>query len=390
MEFVAWLIALPPSAALLVFSIEVLAGLPRLQQAKHTSRSSYVILIPAHNEEAAIAETIATLSKRIGAQGRLLVVADNCTDATSDHARLAGASVVSRNDPAKRGKGFALACGRDFLASDPPEVVVVIDADCVMDSSSIHALVAAASSLGQPVQATNLLTARCDAPPLVQISNFAMLVKNLVRARGLMRLGGGIPLFGTGMAFPWKIFARAQLATDDPVEDLRFAVELADEGVAVQLVERALVQSPSAAAEDLLDQRRRWEHGFLGIAMTQALPLIGQAIKRRSRHRLVLGLHLCVPPLALLLSVAAACLIALLIAAISTGLWEPAAVLSVTLGLALAAAFAAWLKEGRSTLSVGALIRAPLYVLGKLPMYGKFVTSRQTSWNRARRRIDPD
>jgi hypothetical protein len=45
----------------------------------------------------------------------------------------------------------------------------------------------------------------------------------------------------------------------------------------------------------------------------------------------------------------------------------------------------AWRREGRSTLSLAALARAPLYVLWKIPLYVGFVSSRQREWNRTRR-----
>ena len=50
-----------------------------------------------------------------------------------------------------------------------------------------------------------------SAPPLVQISSFAMLVKNRVRSQGMVRMGGAALLTGTGMAFPWPLFADAPL-----------------------------------------------------------------------------------------------------------------------------------------------------------------------------------
>ena len=40
---------------------------------------------------------------------RLIVIADNCTDATADIARDAGAEVIERTAPDNRGKGFGPA-----------------------------------------------------------------------------------------------------------------------------------------------------------------------------------------------------------------------------------------------------------------------------------------
>ncbi|WP_235913427.1 glycosyltransferase family 2 protein [Croceibacterium salegens] len=294
--------AISPALALSIYSLEVLAGLRRLREASRiTSDCRAVILIPAHDEAVTIGEAVRHLFSFGEANLELLVVADNCGDATAEVAREAGAHVVERTDPSRRGKGFALAFGRDYLATNPPDVVVILDADCRTDARSIERLIASASKSQAPVQATNLLIAPPNSDPIVQISNFAMLMKNSIRARGLYRLGGGIPLFGTGMAFPWAIFGNAPLASASIVEDLRLTLDLSNQDILVHFVESALVTSASAAAQDTPAQRRRWELGFVRIAACHALPLLAQGISGLSRHRIFLGMHLCVPPLAMLL-----------------------------------------------------------------------------------------
>ena len=227
-EALAWLLAFLPAALLLWFTIEVLAGLRPLESLQEHGGQPprTTVLIPAHNEEGGIAGTLASLGTAPWLH--ILVVADNCMDQTAALARQAGAEVIERREPALRGKGFALAYGRDHLAGkamdERPEAVVVLDADCRTDQASVTLLAQHALLHEGPVQARNLLTTDGSASPLTQISNFAMLVKNLVRARGLQRIGGGIPLFGTGMAFPWPIFSEAELATDHLVEDMQLAL----------------------------------------------------------------------------------------------------------------------------------------------------------------------
>ena len=386
LELIACVVIAPPLLALAVFSVELLVGLKPLPVA--TASATFhraVVLVPAHDESASIERTVGALLRATDGSRRLLVVADNCTDSTAEIARKAGAEVIERHEPSHRGKGFALAFGRDFLSAEPPEVVVVVDADCTISRSSLDQLIARAAEDGVPVQAINLLTPPQDAPPLVQISNFAMLVKNLVRARGLYRIGGGIPLFGTGMAFPWSIFAHASLATGDTVEDLHLAVQLARHGTPVHLVEGANVLSPSAAVRDTLSQRRRWEHGFLQTARKKALPLVVRGISRGSRHQTALGLHLCVPPLALLLLLSLLCGAAAAAIGAAAHAWLPATTLFLALAVALACILLAWSRYGEGVLSAKALATAPLYVLRKVPLYLGFVRSRQSVWNRTPR-----
>jgi cellulose synthase/poly-beta-1,6-N-acetylglucosamine synthase-like glycosyltransferase len=383
----AWLCVFPPSLALLYFSLEVLLGLRSVASLPSGEPDLDVaVVIPAHDEAAQIAGTVERLRERLLPATRIVVIADNCSDGeTATLARSAGAEVIERNDPSQRGKGFALDFAREFLASAPPQAVFVLDADCRLERGSVEAAAGRAVARDEPVQAVNLLHAAPAASPLVQLSNFAMLIKNLVRARGLHRLGGGIPLFGTGMAFPWAIFSRLELATSDAVEDLRLSLILALRGVRVYLDEETRVTSPAAPLEDSLGQRRRWEHGFLLNAMRHAIPLLIKGIARRSRHLGALGAHMLVPPLALLFLVAGVAAMPALAAALVSGAPGPLAFLSLSFLAAVTATGLAWRREGRSTLSLAALARAPLYVLWKIPLYIGFVTSRQREWNRTRR-----
>ena len=221
----SWAVAAPPILALAIFLAETLLGTVRLKprslSGKHPTTT---ILMPAHNEALIIEETIERLVPLLSENVRLLVVADNCSDATAQLVRQAGQDVIERTDPARRGKGYALAFGRDHLKLDPPECVIVFDADCQTDAESIAALAKVCVAEDVVVQARYILEPDLSVSPKVQISNFAFWVKNVVRQRGAHRLGGAAILVGTGMAFPWHIFANAPLATANIVEDLALGI----------------------------------------------------------------------------------------------------------------------------------------------------------------------
>ena len=384
-DLLAWVLATPFLLLLAYLLVELTAGLARLApRDPDTPPAHMVLLIPAHDEAASIAETVRGLAAA-SPTAHILVVADNCSDNTAERARAAGAEAIERNDRERRGKGFALAFGRDHLAGAPPDAVIVVDADCRMDAGSAERLAAAALISGAPVQASNLLASPPGVSPLVSISNFAMLVKNVVRARGLLRIGGGALLFGTGMAFPWSLFARLPLASANAVEDLELGLRLAREGIKVGFDDGARVTSPAASLASSRGQRSRWEHGFLDTARRQAGPLLGAARRRRSRHLAALGAHLLVPPLALLLFAAALDLALVTGLALSGADSRPAMLLLVLLALVALALLAAWWREARALLPARDLLRAPLYLLWKLPVYLAFFTRRQTGWNRTGR-----
>jgi len=381
-----WVFVVPFVAVTLYLCLELLSGLWALQSRTidRDGTPEIAVLVPAHNEANGIAATVAHLRSVLPC-ARLLVVADNCTDKTANLASDAGAEVFERHDPSHRGKGFALAFGRKHLRARPPAAVIVLDADCRLREGSGEILASRAVDVERPVQAANLLVSSKDASALEAISNFAMLVKNLVRARGLMRLGKGIPLFGTGMAFPWPLFSQLDLASGALAEDLELSLNLAKRGVRVELVDKAFVTSPAASVADSRDQRSRWEHGFLHQAMKSALPLIGHGIIRRSRHVLALGAHMLVPPIALHLLLGMAIFVITGALGLALESWGPLIATSASMAILLVLLFAAWLREGYKVLSFRALALAPVYVAWKVPIYVSFLLRRQLGWKRTRR-----
>ena len=150
---VAVVLAIPVT----VFLIEIVASsvLPQRNWVMPPSRDRRLrcaVLVPAHNESTGLLPTLADISAQLRAADRLLVIADNCTDDTASIAAMAGAVVVIRNEPGRKGKGYALACGLGHLREDPPDIVIVVDADCRVADGAIDRLIAACEVTQRPVQ----------------------------------------------------------------------------------------------------------------------------------------------------------------------------------------------------------------------------------------------
>jgi cellulose synthase/poly-beta-1,6-N-acetylglucosamine synthase-like glycosyltransferase len=357
------------------FAIEVFAGLRPLQQpaAPTTPDVETVIVVPAHNEESILAANLASLKESAASQARILVVADNCTDSTAEIARQAGVEVIERFDSERRGKGFALDFGRRHMEARPPEIVVVIDADCVIDAQSLDRLIARCAGTCSPSQAIYLQAADVHGSPAVQLSTFAFYVKNLVRQRALQRLAGRVHLVGTGMAFPWAIFERAELATGDIVEDLKLGQELTENGHEPVLVEDAIVWSDAASEGNTLSQRRRWEGGYLDHALKVGPLMFGRGLASGDGGRLWAAINLMIPPFTLLILLDLAMWLLASIAAELTGAdsW-PLLLLGLSLVFAALALAFAWRAGGSRFVTLGGLARIPLYIAWKVPMYFGF------------------
>lgn len=364
------------------------ALLPRRATAREHARGrvSCVVLMPAHDEAAVIGATLAGLKQQLADADRLVVVADNCTDDTATIARSAGAEVIERHDDVNRGKGYALAAGMDALKDDPPPVVVFIDADCELTAGSLDALVTHASQAGRPVQGVYLMRppARGDVKGIV--SAFAFLVKNQARAAGLSRLGQPVLLTGSGMAFPYDAIRDATLATGDIVEDLNLGLDLATRGQYPALCEDARIIGTLPGGDDAaITQRSRWEHGYLSALLGRVPRLLGLAAVK-ARPRLVsLALELCVPPLSLLMMIVLLAWGVVLVGAAVTGVWWPLVTLTAGILALKAALLAAWWRFAGDDLPLGAMLSIPAYMLWKVPVYLRFVKSKEKNWVRTDR-----
>ena len=381
-----WLFVAPISIALVIFALEVLLGLsPQKPFSVDGNVKRTVILMPAHNEALTINYALEKLTPILSDDISLLVVADNCNDSTSEIVKSFGYEVIDRADPNCRGKGHALAFGRDKLKQDPPDCVVIIDADCIMDEQSIRDLSRYCVTAARPVQARNILTSGSNFPPMVQISNFAFWVKNVLRQRGSQRLGGAAILTGTGMAFPWRLFENLPLATSNIVEDLGLAVYLTGSRTTPFYLEQALVTSLPASEGATLEQRTRWEHGFITTAREFGISSLWKGATSLNWKQFLMGLHLMVPPVALLFGITLLTLAYVALATLATSDLIPLVVLLSALGLAMLAIILAWVCGGNKWLESSTFFKLPVYLLWKLPIYLKLVRGKTPGWNRTER-----
>ena len=349
-------------------------------------RPSLAVLMPAHDEAAGIADSIGAVLPQLLAGDRLLVVADNCSDSTAAIAAACGAEVSERHDEVRRGKGYALDHGVRHLAAAAPEVVIVVDADCIVGAGSLDRLARESGRTGRPVQALYRMDAPPAAPLRQRVAEFAWAVRNDLRPLGAHRLGLPCQLMGTGMAFPWPLLAASSLASASIVEDMQLGLDLAAAGVPPTFCHAALVTSWFPAdVEGSREQRTRWEHGHLAMIAAKGLPLLWRGMVRRRRDLVAMALDLCVPPLAVLVLLLSATFVASAMLVVAGGPAAPLAVASSALAVTAIAVFSAWDQVGRRSLSLREILAVPGYVLAKIPIYIRLFTARQVRWIRTRR-----
>jgi cellulose synthase/poly-beta-1,6-N-acetylglucosamine synthase-like glycosyltransferase len=390
LEVFAWVVALAAALPCAVFFVECVLGSLVPRRARDYAQATpprIAVLVPAHNESTGVTPTLTGLKAQLGAHDRLVVIADNCTDDTAALAAASGATVIQRHDAERRGKGYALAFGLDHLAQDPPDVVIIVDADCLVSEGSLARLANMARALDRPIQADYVLDPPQRPQGLAVVSALAFLVKNRVRPRGLSVLGMPCLLTGTGMAFPWAVIRKAPPTDDNLVEDMVMGLALAQLGHAPMLCADARVSSVLPdRTEAARSQRKRWEHGHLATLREYAPKLLGQGLSRARLDLIALALDLMVPPLSLLVALLLA---AASFTAASAFFGASLAPLAICLGNLFAlgtGVLLAWFAHGRSLVRARDLGAIPLYVLWKIPLYFSFFSrGKHARWERTER-----
>lgn len=388
LNLIACLLALP----VIFLALQLLAANPRLLKSPRetdVNLSKVIIVVPAHNEEVVIESTLNSLFLEVPDKKQIVVVADNCTDRTAKIAREFGVDIIERTNQSELGKGFALKFGVEYLLqlSNKPDYVMVLDADCNIESGSLPALIKACSVSGRPVQALNLMKSNRPDNTKQKVAEFAWMVKNLVRPLGLQKLGLPCQLMGTGMVFPFVILEKIELGSSSIVEDMELGLNCAMLGYPPVFCPAGKVESyfPESNTSQQV-QRKRWEHGHLSFAFTRGPGLLNTALLKRNWILLAMTLDLMIPPLTFLVIVVLTAIVMLygfvsLFNIGSIGL----AILLIALLFLFLSLFGSWFRFARDVISIHELLWIPVYIITKIPLYIRYWVSRQTKWVRTDR-----
>lgn len=380
---VAWLVAVLVVLTAGWWLVLSLVALPSPRARRPGVRAARIVaVVPAHNEERHAARCVRSL---LAAQAAadcpldVVVVADNCTDATAASAAAAGAGVLVRVDGAARGKSHALTCAITALRQrpSPPEAVVFIDADSVVSRDFFIALAARLDEGAQAVQAHYRPIPSHE--PLVRLRALAFRLVHWSRPLGAARLGLGTGFKGNGMLVAWEI-ARDWPGGEGLAEDAAMTLAFATRNIPVRFEPRATVWGEMASGYAAAAvQDRRWEAGRFMLMP----PALASGFSALLRGRLAVAggaFEVASPPLSL---VALLTLVPLLIAAAGAAPWWVAA----TPPAALAASFVAGLAAARAPVrELSAIREAPRFFLHKLSVYGGLALRQApSSWERTSR-----
>ncbi|HEY5961325.1 MAG TPA: glycosyltransferase family 2 protein, partial [Polyangiaceae bacterium] len=318
----------------------------------------------------------------------VLVVADNCSDATASLASAAGARVLVRNDLERRGKGYALDLAFSTLVAEGgSEAVAVVDADTDVAHNLLRSAAAAIAN-GASVMQAHYAVRNVDDSWRTRLMDVAFTLYHGVRSRARERLNLSAGLRGNGMVFTADTLRKVPYHAYSLVEDVEYGIELALNGIRVVYLGdtnvRAEMVSNDSASES---QRERWEQGRRQLLVNFLPKLLRRGVAERNWVLLDLGADILIPPLASVAAYTAGGMV-IAIGAVGLRLATPWVLVPWTASIAGLTTYVASgvAMSGRGIGVLRDLAHAPRYALWKASLKFRRKSSRDGEWVRTARK----
>ena len=234
---------------------------------KLNKKHRFMAIIPAHNEEAVIANLVESLKKQNYEKELydIYVIADNCTDNTAKVAKEAGAIVYERFDKTKKTKGYALNWFlQQKIEEDAPyDALFVFDADNIVHPDFIK----------------NMNKKLCQGEEVVQgyrdiknptdswiTAGYAIFYWTMHRFYHLARYNLGLsPLLnGTGFMVKFDVVKPQGWDTKTLTEDIEFSLQRIIKGKRLGWATDAIVYDEQPVGfKQSWSQRSRWTVGHI-------------------------------------------------------------------------------------------------------------------------------
>ena len=264
----------------------VLLGLikPAKHHPKAVKKLHFTVLVCARNEEAVIRLPVKSIlmAKYPAEKLRLVVLADNCADATAARAREAGAEVWEKTE-ISHGKGDVLKWGIDrVLAEGGTDAIAVFDADNIASDGWFEAMNDALND-GESVVTGRRQSSNANENVISGWYTVYWAMMNELSNRVRTNLGLSGKLTGTGFAFLVSALGEEGWKTRTMVEDVEFTVQTNLSGRRVAYVPEAdYADEQPVAAAYMWRQLRRWATGGWQVARGYCLTWLAGLMKKPS------------------------------------------------------------------------------------------------------------
>ena len=256
----------------------------------HDPKSRFLVLVPAHNEEAVIGGIIENLQHMEYPKELydFYIIADNCTDRTADVARQMSANVIetrkaSEKDPT--GKPIALRKALDLIGDyhKKYDLMMIFDADNLMDPNMFLEVNSQYLDKGKPELIQCYLGAKNQKGLVPWFYYTAYTSTNRFLQFAKYRLGLNCSVGGTGFAISTEyLYQRGGWTAMSLTEDFEIQIEATVEGRRVLWNHNVRIYDEKPCTmRASIRQRTRWAQGHFFVCFRNTGKVLSALMHRR-------------------------------------------------------------------------------------------------------------
>jgi cellulose synthase/poly-beta-1,6-N-acetylglucosamine synthase-like glycosyltransferase len=345
-----------------------------------------LFLVPAHNEELMIEGCVrSVLDMSYPADARhLVVIADNCTDATARLAAEQGAVSLERVDADFAGKPRAIAWALSQMDLREWDACVIVDADSTVAPGFASGLAELAPLNDIVFQPNNLVLNEFESW-LTRLGGLLCRCRFQVTFPLKQSAGLNCPI-GNGMGIGTNLLIRDGWRSVSITEDSELYAVYTEAGVRIRHASAAdIFSQESRSLQEGAIQRRRWLAGRIRVIQDWGVRIIrSPRIGWHQKLDVFVELGLCNPILLLMIGLGVAA-ISLLTLPGATGEWIAFLAVASVSNLVVATILAI-LRHPQPWRTLSAFFMLPAYVGWRLVVVlGTLFTLRDTTWRRTAR-----
>lgn len=235
-----------------------------------------LFLVPAHNEQVHITKCVASLLDMeypVEAR-RIVVIADNCADATAQLVRDLGAECLERTDASLTGKPRAIAWALTHFDLRQFDACIIVDADSTVASDFARGI----SKLGplrEIVFQANIGVLNEFDGWLTRLGGLLSRCRYEITYPLKQAAGLNCPITGNGMGFGTDVLIRHGWRSFSITEDSELYAVYTEMGLTIRQANAAnLFAQEENTLEQGVTQRRRWLGGRLRVIRDWGWPII--------------------------------------------------------------------------------------------------------------------
>jgi cellulose synthase/poly-beta-1,6-N-acetylglucosamine synthase-like glycosyltransferase len=218
----------------------------------------FLILIPAYKEDKVIMDSVNSLLNQDYPIDRyqIVVISDKMSGETNQILSKLPLNLLVVN-PDESSKSYALNYAIKNIPDEKYDIVVILDADNIVESSFLSAINDAYYSGSTAIQAHRV--AKNINSEMAVLDAISEEINNSIFRRGHINMGLSSALIGSGMAFDYKWFCRNCEKLKTSGEDKEIEILLLKDGIFIDFLEHVMVYDEKIQKESAFyNQRRRW------------------------------------------------------------------------------------------------------------------------------------